>query len=100
MDALNLHNEDFEAPKLEHELIQTYLRKPYEDEIGEFLTVSDILQTIGVGFLGHKLSKIAVGRAMKDLGFTFKRNGKITGYIAMRYTGDEIISNRKRIAMK
>ncbi|MBQ7967237.1 MAG: virulence protein E, partial [Bacteroidaceae bacterium] len=45
---LEQHNRQFEEPNIEEELILTYLRKPYGDEAGEFLTATRIIELIGM----------------------------------------------------
>jgi len=89
MEQLNIHNQQFEAPKLEHELVDTYFRKPLDHELGEFMPVSRALQIVG-GSLSQKLSPASMGKAFTDLGFAFKRTNTSRGYIVVQRTPTEI----------
>lgn len=45
----NRHNRKFETPRLEHELVDLYFRRPLEHENSMFMTSSRVLQIIGSG---------------------------------------------------
>ena len=100
MEVLNAHNNDFEAPKPEHELIQAYFRKPKNDENGEFRTASEVIQVIGMGGLGYKLTANAVGRALLELGYKCKRYTNARGYYVVQLSTEEVIARRKRLAIE
>ena len=92
---LSAHNEAFEAPNLERELISERFRVPGAGETGEFVTSGYIMQAIG-GNLSQKLSANKVGRAMTDLGFRRMRSHGERGYVVVAYSADEVKA-RKRI---
>ena len=92
---LSVHNEAFEAPNLERELISERFRVPGAGETGEFVTSGYIMQAIG-GNLSQKLSANKVGRAMTDLGFRRMRSHGERGYVVVAYSADEVKA-RKRI---
>jgi len=92
---LQEHNRQFEAPKLEQELISERFRLPGSGEQGEFVTSTYILQAIS-GNLTQKLNANKVGRAMTDLGFKRMRSHGERGYIVVAYSAEEIKA-RKRI---
>lgn len=85
----NLQNKEFEAPRLEEELVDLYFRKPLEGETGELVSVARALQIIS-GNVAQKLSAVNVGRAFKSLGFKPGRTNRMRGYIAVLRTADEI----------
>uniref|UniRef100_UPI004055FDDA BT4734/BF3469 family protein n=1 Tax=Alistipes sp. TaxID=1872444 RepID=UPI004055FDDA len=60
---LQRHNRQFEEPCMEEELIATYLRVPYGDEVGEFLTATRIIELIG-GAVKRPLSSKKVALCM------------------------------------
>ena len=87
------HNEQFETPSLEKELIDQYFRRPEGKEPGEFLPVSMALQIVGAN-ITQKLSTVLLGRAFKELGFRFKKSNGVRGYIVVRRSSDEMRSLR------
>ena len=90
---LTEHNRQFETPRLEHELVQLYFRKPGEHEAGEFMSVALALQIVGVG-ITQKLSTVALGRAFVEQGYERKTYRNTRGYIVMRRSADEMRSIR------
>ncbi len=86
---VNSHNRRYETPKLEHELVMLYFRKPYGDVQGLFMTTARILQHIGEN-ITQKLSPVHVGRALVELGFERKKNNGIRGFVVIPRTGDEM----------
>ena len=95
---LNQHNHQFEAPRLERELVNTYFRKPAKDESGVFMTVARAIQIIGI-YISQKLSAIHVGRAFTELGFQRKRLHKERGYLVEIRTSEEIAQFERRQAL-
>ena len=91
------HNQQFEAPKIEHELIDIYFRKPSENELGEFMPVARALQIVG-GSISQKISDRKLGRAFADQGYQFKRTNMSRGYIVVQRSGVEIQERQKRLA--
>ena len=89
IQELNRHNKQFETPRLEHELVDLYFRKPTDTELGEFMSVARALQVISNG-ISQKLSSVNVGRAFSDLGFKRVRTHSSRGFIVVSRTADDI----------
>lgn len=94
----NRHNRKFETPRLEHELVDLYFRKPLEHENSMFMTSSRVLQIIGSG-ITQKLSATRIGMAFSELGFKRVRYHGIRGYLVMQRTAEEIMAYQKSMAM-
>lgn len=91
---LNKHNEAFEVPNLEEELILSYYRKPAPGEACIFITTSRILEHINVS-IKTSLSSTKIGIAMRHIGFRrFKQNG-IRGYLVVELSVEEINENKR-----
>ena len=86
---LEQHNRQFEEPNMEEELILTYLRKPYGDEAGEFLTATRIIELVGM-YVKCQLSPKRVAFAMNRLGYRQRRVGGVRGYNVIILTGNDI----------
>ena len=86
---LEQHNRQFEEPNIEEELILTYLRQPYGDEAGEFLTATRIIELIGM-YVKCPLSPKRVAFAMNRLGYRQRRVGGVRGYNVIILTGNDI----------
>ena len=96
IQELNRHNKQFETPRLEHELVDLYFRKPTDTELGEFMSVARALQIISNG-ISQKLSAVNVGRAFSDLGFKRVRTNSCRGFIAVCRTAEEIKAYQHRL---
>ena len=83
------HNRQFEEPCMEEELIATYLRVPYGDEVGEFLTATRIIELIG-GSVKRPLSAKKIALCMNRLGFEQRRTHAARGWNAIILTGNDI----------
>ena len=94
---LEQHNSHFEEPNIEEELILTYLRKPYSNEVGEFLTATRIIELVGA-YIKSKLSARHVTMIMKRLGFEQRRTSKARGWNVVILTGDDIKNNQRQDA--
>ena len=94
----NRHNRKFETPRLEHELVDLYFRRPLEHENSMFMTSSRVLQIIGSG-ITQKLSATRIGMAFSELGFQRVRYHGIRGYLVMQRTAEEIMAYQKTMAM-
>ena len=94
---LERHNRQFEEPNIEEELILTYLRKPYGDEAGEFLTATRIIELIGM-YVKCPLSPKRVAFAMRRLGFEQRRTKSARGWNAVILTGDDIKNAQRQNA--
>lgn len=98
IQELNRHNKQFETPRLEHELVDLYFRKPTDSELGEFISVARALQLISNG-ISQKLSAVNVGRAFSDLGFKRVRTNSSRGFIVVCRTAEEIKAYQHRLLM-
>ncbi len=76
------HNEPFESPNLEEELIRAYFRHPGPNETGVFLTTAQILERINVS-IRKPLNPVRIGMAMGKLGFRSCRYGGQRGFVAV-----------------
>ena len=94
---LSRHNEHYETPKQERELVDVYFRKPRELEGGEFMPVSRAMQIVG-GNTVQTLSDVRLGRAFRDLGFACRRNSQGRGYIVVCRTAEEIKARQRLLA--
>ena len=74
---------------MEEELIATYLRVPYGDEVGEFLTATRIIELIG-GAVKRPLSAKKVALCMNRLGFEARRIRNVRGWNVVILTGNDI----------
>ena len=83
------HNRQFETPRLEHELVQLYFRRPGEHESGEFISVALALQLVGAG-ITQKLSTVALGRAFVEQGYERRTYQHTRGYIVVRRSAEEM----------
>ena len=97
IQELNRHNKQFETPRLEHELVDLYFRKPTVNELGEFMSVARALQIISNG-ISQKLSAVNVGRAFCDLGFKRVRTCCSRGFIVVCRTAEEIKAYQHRLS--
>ena len=98
IQELNRHNKQFETPRLEHELVDLYFRKPTDSELGEFMSVARALQLISNG-ISQKLSAVNVGRAFSDLGFKRVRTNSSRGFIVVCRTAEEMKAYQHRLLM-
>ena len=98
IQELNRHNKQFETPRLEHELVDLYFRKPTDSELGEFISVARALQVISNG-ISQKLSAVNVGRAFSDLGFKRVRTNSCRGFIVVCRTAEEMKAYQHRLLM-
>jgi len=96
---LAIHNKQFETPRLEHELVQLYFRRPAEREPGEFISVALALQMVGAG-ITQKLSSVLLGRAFMELGFERRTCRNVRGYIVVRRSAEEMRSLRSVMAQE
>ena len=91
------HNEQFEAPNLEQELVEVFFYPPADPTQGEFMPVSRALQVIG-GYVTVKLSASVLGSAFTKQGFQSMRTKHSRGYIVVQRSGDEIKSRLQMLA--
>ena len=86
---LNRHNESFEVPNMESELVQMYYRKPLPGEHGVFVSTAEIMQRISA-LIKIPLSITNLGMTMRKLGFENYRNRYIRGFRVVELTQQEI----------
>ena len=98
MQLMARHNERFEVAKPERELISRYYRLPGENERGEFVSSTEIMQTVG-GLLVQRLTMNRLGRAMTALGFEGMRSKGQRGYVVVAYKPEEIRANSSLLAL-
>ena len=91
---LGVHNQTFEVPQMERELISERFRLPCQGEQGEFVTSTDIFQAIS-GSMVNRLTPNKVGRAMTDLGFQRMRYNGERGYVVVAYSAEEIKARQR-----
>ena len=97
ISRLSRHNEAYEAPNLERDLIGKYYRRPTATDLGIFVSTAEILQTIS-GPLAQKLSLKRVSGAMKQLGFPQVRSHNARGYVVVRCTEQEMQQRQHLLA--
>ena len=91
------HNEQFESPCTERELVFWFFRPPKEGEQGEFMPVGLAMQIVS-GQISAKISKEQMGHAFISLGFERKTFRNVRGYIVVRRSTAEIESLRSGLA--
>ena len=95
--ALAVHNQAFEAPQIEQELVDVYFRRPREHESGEYMPVSRAMQIIG-GSLSQQVNASRLGQAFKTQGYEYKRTAHSRGYIVVQRDAMEIKERLKMLA--
>jgi len=95
--AQRAHNEDFETPDPVKEAIEEHFRQPLQDEVGEYLSATQILKAIS-NHPAMRFSAESIGAAMKKLGFEYRRTGNRRGYRVVAYKPDEIERNKLTLA--
>ena len=94
INELERHNQQFEEVSHEEELILTYLRKPYGDDAGEFVTSTRIIEIVGQ-YIRTRLNARKVKRAMERLGFEQRKIRGQRGWNVVFLTGDDIKNNQR-----
>ncbi len=82
LERLSRHNQGYETPKTEEELVLLFFRKPYSHEADAFMPVGRALQILS-GYSSVKLSVVKLGQAFRKLGFEQKRCAAANGYKAI-----------------
>ena len=96
-DIVQLHNQRFEVPKPEQDLVAKFYRVPAKGEACEFVSSTEIMQTIG-GLLINRLTPNKLGRAMKAMGFVSVRSRGQRGYNVVAYKGADMDLNKSLMA--
>ena len=94
ISELERHNREFEEVSHEEELILTYLRRPYGDDAGEFVTSTRIIEIVGQ-YIRTRLNARKVKRAMERLGFEQRKIRGQRGWNVVFLTGDDIKNNQR-----
>ena len=97
IQRLAAHNQAFETPRLESELVDVYFRHPQGQEPGEYMPVSRALQIIG-GNTVQQLSAVRLGRAFVEQGFRQVRQTHSRGYVVVRRSPEEIQAHLRGMA--
>jgi len=84
---LQKHNEDYETPNSECELIEEFFRKPVGKEPCEFIRTAVAAEEVSAP--GMRVSAVDMGRAFSKLGFKGDKKGGSRGYYAVRLSLDE-----------
>lgn len=80
MKLNEIRNQKFQISSTEKELIMKYFEVPTDLINSEFLTASDIIQIINTKTIGVRLNNVAVGKALKSIGFTRAKHKGQYGY--------------------
>ena len=86
-EHLMKHNEDYETPNSECELIEEFYRKPAGKEPCEFIRTT--VAAAEVSAPGMRVSTVDMGRAFSKLGFQGERKGGSRGFYVVRLSPDE-----------
>ncbi len=95
--ALAEHNQAFEAPQIEQELVDVYFRRPREHETGEYMPVGRAMQIIS-GNLTQHVNASRLGQAFKTQGYEYKRTAHSRGYIVVQRDAMEIKERLRMLA--
>lgn len=96
IERLRKHNERFEVPCMERELVQMYYRKPLPGEHGIFVSTTEILQRINAQ-IKTPLYINVLGTALRKLGFQSCRSNNMRGYRVVELSPEEILSRKRMI---
>ena len=96
IERLQRHNEQFESPCTERELVFWNFRKPVGSEQGEFMPVGLAMQIVS-GQISAKISKEQMGHAFISLGFERKTYRNVRGYVVVRRSSAEIERLRREL---
>jgi len=97
IERLQRHNELFESPCTERELVFWNFRPPKDGEQGEFMPVGLAMQIVS-GQISAKITKEQMGHAFIDLGFERRTFRNVRGYIVVRRSIAETESLRRELA--
>ena len=96
IERLQRHNEQFESPCTERELVFWNFRKPEGGEQGEFMPVGLAMQIVS-GQISAKITKEQMGHAFISLGFERKTYRNVRGYVVVRRSTAEIERLRREL---
>lgn len=87
------HNEAFEVPNPEEELIATYYRRPLPGEVCKFVTTTNIQERINAA-IKQPLSLVRIAAAMKKMEFRQVRKGSLRGFLVFEYNNEQLRVSR------
>lgn len=95
------HNRAFMEANDCEEAIQTFLAKPSNHSVQEALSAGDIMHLLGgFGFHGNEYKAVAIGKAMKRLGFASKTIRGTRKYLVTRIEYEAHEQAKKRDALE
>gem|GEM_PF-1642741 len=86
-ERLQHHNEQFETPCLERDIIEEYFRRPADNEPCEFIRTSIAAREVSLP--GMHVSTVEMGRAFTRLGFRAGVRNHTRGFYVVRIPPDE-----------
>ena len=94
---INRHNEYFETPRIEEELIDKYfVTSDLEDDNPSFFTIGDILEHID-GLTKQHLSPVKVGIALRKLKIPFRFFRGKRGYLLKKRPQEQVAQSRNNL---
>ena len=95
-EMISFHNRDFMEPNDCEEALKTFLRHPDGKGSEQDLTAGEIMYELGIrGFRGKSYCSSNIGKAMKNLGFEFKKRNGYRKYRVVIPDYDTLQSERK-----
>ena len=91
------HNEAFEVPNPEEELISTYYRRPLPGEVCKFVTTTNIQERINAA-IKQPLSLVRIAAAMKKMEFEQGRSKVSRGFYVVERSHEEVIKYQREMA--
>ena len=86
-EHLMKHNEAYETPNSECELIEEFFRKPVGKEPCEFIRTAVAAEVVSTP--GMRVSAVDMGRAFSKLGYQGDKKGGSRGFYVVRLSSDE-----------
>lgn len=96
INLLGKHNEQFEQPCIEQELVQMYYRKPLPGEHAVFASTAEIMQRISVQMKAPLYINV-LGTALRKLGFQSCRSHDVRGYRVVELSPEEMSARKQMI---
>lgn len=95
--AQAVHNEAFEVPNPEEELIATYYRRPLPGEVCKFVTTTNIQERINAA-IKQPLSLVRIAAAMKKMEFEQGRSKLSRGFYVVERSHEEVVNYQRETA--
>lgn len=94
------HNADHVITDDVTEALRTFVRQPTDDMPGEAMAAGDLMRELSLrGFHGKSFSSVAVGKAMKTLGFTSRKINGNNKYVVVLAETDRMQQERRLEAL-